>query len=179
MKSPKNTNLYSRLALITSITLITGYLIVSATWTSMSRVGTGDQLSATLWNTFVDNLNDLDTRLKSTASTWPTVTGGIAYTGGNVGIGTVSPAYPLSIVGGSGTSLKMSISNLTPTTGHSYTLNSSSDGKFYLSDDTATTNRFMVNSVGNVGIGTIDPGGYRTAIRGSDDTSGTGALWVS
>ncbi|EKD29700.1 MAG: hypothetical protein ACD_78C00314G0005, partial [uncultured bacterium (gcode 4)] len=71
MKSPKNMNLYSRLSLITSVILITGYLIVSATWTSMNSVGTGDQLSATLWNTFVGNLNDLDIRLKSTASTWP------------------------------------------------------------------------------------------------------------
>lgn len=97
MKTPNT--LYSRLALITSVTLITGYFIVSAVWIPMNNVGTGDQLTATLWNTFVGNLNDLDTRVKSTASVWPAIAGGIAYTGGNVGIGTVSPGYPLDITG--------------------------------------------------------------------------------
>lgn len=92
-------NLYSRLALITSVVLITGYFIVSAVWVDMNSVGAGDQLSANLWNTLVENIKDLNVRTTSTASIWPTVTGGIAYTGGNVGIGTVSPGYPLDIVG--------------------------------------------------------------------------------
>lgn len=32
---------------------------------------------------------------------------------------------------------------------------------------------------GNVGIGTTNPGGYRTAIRGSTDDNTASALWVS
>lgn len=95
MKTPAH--LYSRLALATSIMLVTGYLIVSAAWTSMNSVSTGDQLSANLWNTFVGNLNDLNSRITSVNSIWPTVTGGIAYTGGNVGIGTTSPTQALDI----------------------------------------------------------------------------------
>ena len=36
-----------------------------------------------------------------------------------------------------------------------------------------------VQANGNIGIGTTDPGGYRTAIRGLTDDNTASALWVS
>jgi|GEM_PF-2067865 len=38
---------------------------------------------------------------------------------------------------------------------------------------------YLTVSTGSVGIGTLNPGGYTTAIRGSNDIAGSGALWVS
>jgi len=38
---------------------------------------------------------------------------------------------------------------------------------------------YLTASTGSVGIGTSNPGGYTTAIRGSNDIAGSGALWVS
>jgi hypothetical protein len=64
---PTMKNLYSRLALITSLTLITGYFIVSAAWTSMTNVTAGDSVSATLWNNLIGNVNDLNTRIGNIA----------------------------------------------------------------------------------------------------------------
>ncbi|MDP2104092.1 MAG: hypothetical protein Q8K26_04180, partial [Candidatus Gracilibacteria bacterium] len=173
-------NLYSRLALITSVVLITGYFIVSAVWVDMNSVGAGDQLSANLWNTLVENIKDLNVRTTSTASIWPTVTGGIAYTGGNVGIGTVSPGYPLDIVGLVNTQGALGGFRVAPRDGvgtsFSWYNPTGDDFRMYAS---AIGDLFTVQMNGNVGIGTTDPGGYRTAIRGINDVSGSGALWVS
>lgn len=38
MKPFKNTSLYSRLALLTSVTLVVGYFVVYAAWTSIPDV---------------------------------------------------------------------------------------------------------------------------------------------
>ncbi|MDD5376944.1 MAG: hypothetical protein PHH16_02380 [Candidatus Gracilibacteria bacterium] len=71
------------------ITLTVGY----AAWnTTMSKVTAGNPLTATAWNALVDNITDLDSR-------WARVGGNIAFTGGNVGIGTTNPGAKLEING--------------------------------------------------------------------------------
>ena len=64
MKPSKNTNLYSRLSLITSLTLVTGYALVFA-WTTLDPLdaGTGKPLTATLMQGIVNNVNELNTNL--------------------------------------------------------------------------------------------------------------------
>jgi hypothetical protein len=80
----------------------------------------------------------------------------VVAAGGNVGIGTTAPGQPLQL-SGNPTNLKISIKNTTASTGHDWTLNSASSGNFYIGDDTAGENRIIVNTSGNVGIGTTNP----------------------
>lgn len=73
-------SLYSALVFFgTLIVLTVGY----AAWTTMGHVSSGNPLTATSWNALVDNIADLDSR-------WSRVGGNIAFTGGNVGIGTTN-----------------------------------------------------------------------------------------
>lgn len=58
MKLPQN--LYSRLSLITSVTLIVGYLIVHAAttyYTDLPQVSSGSGLTSTSWNNLVNYAN--------------------------------------------------------------------------------------------------------------------------
>lgn len=82
--------LYSALVFFgTLIVLSVGY----ATWNSaMSKVTVGNPLTATAWNALVDNITDIDSR-------WSRSGGNIAFTGGNVGIGTVTPGAKLDVNG--------------------------------------------------------------------------------
>ncbi len=61
MKLFKNMNLYSRLSLITSVTLVVGYFVVYAAWTnlSLSDVDAGDTITATLMQNIVNRINDV------------------------------------------------------------------------------------------------------------------------
>ncbi len=61
MKPFKNTSLYSRLALITSVTLVVGYFVVYAAWSSLSLsdVDAGDAITATLMQNIVNKINDV------------------------------------------------------------------------------------------------------------------------
>lgn len=70
----------------------------------MSQVSSGDSLTATKWNAFVDNIDDLNSR-------WSRVGSDIAFTGGNVGIGTASPTAALSIERASNPQLKMNVTD--------------------------------------------------------------------
>ncbi|EKD29654.1 MAG: hypothetical protein ACD_78C00321G0002 [uncultured bacterium (gcode 4)] len=81
MKLLKNTNLYSRLALITSVTLVVGYFVVYAAWTTINPVNTWDMLTTTLINNILGNLTDLNDRVSN-----------FGFSSGNVGIGTASPS---------------------------------------------------------------------------------------
>ncbi len=87
MKTPKS--LYSRLALITSVTLVVGYFVVYA-WTTLDPADAGPTktLTATLMQGIVNNINDLNTRVSN-----------FSFSSGNVGIGTVSPGQKLSVSG--------------------------------------------------------------------------------
>jgi len=59
MKTPNS--LYSRLALVTSVTLVVGYFVVYAAWTNLnlSDVDAGDTITATLMQSIVNKINDV------------------------------------------------------------------------------------------------------------------------
>ena len=50
------------------------------------------------------------------------------------------------------------MTNTTPTTGRTWSLNSYNNGKFYIADETSFINRFMIDESGNIGIGSENPG---------------------
>ena len=90
----------------TVLVLSVGY----ATFTALqsSDAGPGKSLTSTMMQTVIGNLSDLDSRISGISSTvsalqvsagniWNTSGGNISYTGGNVGIGTVSPSATLEI----------------------------------------------------------------------------------
>lgn len=85
MKTPNT--LYSRLVLITSVTLVVGYFVAYA-WTTIDPVNNGDTLTSTLINNMIGNLTDLDTRVSN-----------FTFSSGKVGIGTATPQATLDVNG--------------------------------------------------------------------------------
>lgn len=76
MKTPNS--LYSRLALITSVTLVIGYFVVYA-WAglNLSDVDAGDTITASLMQGIVNKINDIGTRtdgIYNNGIAWPTAT---------------------------------------------------------------------------------------------------------
>jgi hypothetical protein len=82
-------SVYSATAFFATLCVLSvGYGAYSA----LSNVNVGDPLSKDAWNQMVGNLEDLNAR-------WSRSGGNIAYTGGNVGIGTASPGQKLTVAG--------------------------------------------------------------------------------
>ncbi|MDP2104056.1 MAG: hypothetical protein Q8K26_03990 [Candidatus Gracilibacteria bacterium] len=173
MKLLKNTNLYSRLALITSVTLVVGYFVVYAAYQTFmsSEYQSGAALSSTFLGKIVSNLDEINGRVTTLegaivgASVWSKVGSDINYTAGNVGIGTAAPTNKLSIkVAATGDDAL----NIYNSVGAEITeLGLLGDDSGYLSmiDGNGGNSSIMlradagssyINS-GNVGIGTVSP----------------------
>ena len=110
----------------------------------------------------------------------------LTITGSNVGIGTVSPGYQLTVAGASnpaGISIQSSSNNagldLTSTQvgGREFIVGSAggssgiAPSSFFIYDSTASTSRMVINSLGNVGIGTTSPG-VKLDVNGNVNISG-------
>ena len=84
------------------------------------------------------------------------------FTGGNVGIGTTTPTRDLHVSSSAGTSVGIRIEN-TAVGGQTYSIFSTNNtsgiggGKFGIYDDTNVVPRFVIDSSGNIGIGTSNP----------------------
>ena len=75
---------------------------------------------------------------------------------GDVGVGTASPGFKLALSGAAANgTLKVSLLNTTAA--RNWTLNSNSDGKFFIGDETAAANRLVIDTAGNIGMGTTTP----------------------
>lgn len=150
-------NFYSRLALITSTLLVMGYLIVSAAWVPMTNdATTGTQFTATIWNTLVGNVNDLNSRIGGVISSQWTASGTtISYTGGNVGIGTANPQTKLHLHGTDINQVALMVGSFSSRDiGY---LGNLQIGTLDL-DSTTWSEKLRVDTNGNVGIGTANPG---------------------
>jgi hypothetical protein len=97
---------------------------------------------------------------------------------GNLGLGTSSP------LSANGTNLHIQDSLVprlvldnTATNGKQYTLESGNTGSFLIYDSDGASTRFLINSSGNVGIGTSNPS-YKLHVDGTLGVTGTGYVFT-
>ncbi len=146
MKTPNT--LYSRLALATSVTLVVGYFVVYAAWTSISDVTGWQTLTATLINNILGNLTDLNTRVSN-----------FGFSAGKVWIGTASPGVFLDGTSGleiySAISPGLSIWNTNK--GYLLYVAGGDSDKLKIWDSTLNVDRLTIDTTGKVWIGTPTP----------------------
>ncbi len=147
---------YSALVFFGTLVVLTvGYAAYN-----LSTESANAPLTSTKWNAVINAVNNLDTRVSSLSSGggafWGNITGGLTYTGGNVGIGTTSPDNAkLHIASG-----HINLDNTYAIawgggTGRPGMVGDKTDG--HLSLNTGGSERVRIDSTGNVGIGTTSP----------------------
>lgn len=134
-------SLYSALVFFgTLMVLSVGY----AAWTTLGHVSSGNPLTATSWNALVDNIADLDSR-------WGRVGGNIAFTGGNVGIGTTNLQQNRLSIAAGGNWYSNGALKITNFDGTFATYLTNAAGGLYISQD-GITDHVVINSSGNVTV---------------------------
>ena len=111
-------------------------------------------LSSADWTTFNSKANASGTTNYVSKFTGTTTLGNsqLFDNGTNVGIGTTSPNRLLTVAGTASGLIALNASSYRNTT-----IGSDSTGNFVVYDDTAGTYRMVINSSGNIGIGTTNP----------------------
>lgn len=140
-------NLYSRLALITSITLVAGYLVVYA-WTNIdaSRYAWWATLTSTLMTDIMANMTDLNTRVSN-----------FTFSSGNVGIGATTTTL------GNQSSVKLVLNWTAGAKNWQMDVGALTTGYLNFTPSTVnagttfTTPVMVIWDTGNVGIGTTSP----------------------
>ena len=94
-----------------------------------------------------------------------------AFFGGNVGIGTFGGGAAVNIAYNSAGTDAIHFTN-TGVNGRQWAIGDSvfsppGPGNFEIADDTAGTDRFMISTAGNIGIGTVFPGGGLVVMNGN------------
>ena len=98
---------------------------------------------------------------------------------GNVGIGTTSPASKLNISGtNTGNGCHFRLQNTTASTGKTWQIASADDGKLYTSIP-SVVDAVVIDSSGNVGIGTTSPSNKLDVFRSSFGGSNTSLILSS
>ncbi len=125
---------------------------------SASRISnSNDVFYLSVWNTLSPNVG-LSANI-----------GGNSFFQGNLGIGTTTPAYKLDVNGDmSGNMLRARGLFSLQQSGKRWDINYESNGNYFFVDEFGIARHITVQGgTGNVGIGTIDPKGYKLAIAGT------------
>ena len=153
------------------------------------NAGTGDATlqigtAATNFVIGMDN-SDSDKFKLGYGSVLESMTGMTIDSSGNVGIGTTSPSRKLQLVGSNamiliegsgGNGRQYSLASSDDTTGAA--VDGGNPGTFAIYDDTANASRLVINSSGNVGIGTTSPS-EKLEVNGVIKITGTGGQGVN
>ncbi|EKD30482.1 MAG: hypothetical protein ACD_78C00042G0004 [uncultured bacterium (gcode 4)] len=144
----------------TLVVLSVGY----GAYSTMIPVTGGQPLTMGIWNAMILNIDDLNTRVNTLTSgasaLWNNVTGGTAYMGGKVGIGTTTPNTLLHVYD-TGANAEIDIQSVAWANNHWGIYNDRTDNslKFWNNTITGEKNAVTMLSNGNVGIGTSSPSG--------------------
>jgi hypothetical protein len=134
-----------------------------ASWAHGGSIELGDSLVAGV-TPYIDfhygtgSQQDHNMRIINDAAGRLSINGGnLVVAGGNVGIGTTSPGNLLEIKNSGGTTPGVVIGNGTGRYQLGVGIVTANDGKFGIYDFKGSSNRFVIDTNGNVGIGTTNP----------------------